>query len=104
MDKIKKLLSKLVTTLPKNRVLISVVIAYLIGVVILVITYYLVWLYLFYQDKTNLAELMTLITEVTGTQAIAFISFICGCFIDLNHNGVPDHLEVKQDVYSESSE
>lgn len=93
MKKIKELLSKALGVLPRHGVLLSVIVAYLVGVIVLVCTYFGVWVWSFMNDKAGLGELMVLITEVTGAQAIAFVSFIGGCFVDLNGNGIPDNLE-----------
>lgn len=93
MKKIKELLNKALVILPKHGVLLSVVVGYLVGVLVLVSTYFGVWVWSFINDKAGLGELMILITEVTSAQAIAFISFIGGCFVDLNGNGIPDNLE-----------
>lgn len=70
-----------------------VVIGYFVLVVILILTYYVAWLYLWQGGKASLPDLLAIIKEMVGPAMIAFVSFIGGCFVDLNNNGVPDQLE-----------
>ena len=61
-----------------------IVIGYFILVLLLVLTYYAAWLYLWQGGKAALPDLLAM---------IGFVTFIGGCFVDLNNNGVPDRLE-----------
>lgn len=70
-----------------------IVIGYFILVLLLVLTYYIAWLYLWQADKAALPDLLAIIKEMIGPAMIGFVTFIGGCFVDLNNNGVPDRLE-----------
>ena len=70
-----------------------VIASYFAVVLILIVTYYCAWVYLFLAGKSTLAELLAILQETIGPAMIAFITFIAGCFVDLNDNGIPDKLE-----------
>lgn len=70
-----------------------IVIGYFILVLLLVLTYYAAWLYLWQGGKAALPDLLAIIKEMIGPAMIGFVTFIGGCFVDLNNNGVPDRLE-----------
>ena len=74
-----------------------VVLFYFAIVLLLLITYYAAWLYLFLESKAALADLLAIIQETISATMIGFITFIAGCFVDLNKNGVPDNLEGKDE-------
>lgn len=44
-----------------------------------------------------MSDLLAIIREMIGTAMIGFITFIAGCFVDVNGNGIPDRFE-KQGV------
>lgn len=70
---------------------------YFILVVLLVLTYYGTWLWFLYTGKAELNDLLSIIQEMMGGAAVAFVSFIGGCFVDLNGNGVPDNFEKEKE-------
>ena len=70
-----------------------IVIGYFILVLLLVLTYYAAWLYLWQGGKAALPDLLAIIKEMIGPAMIGFVTFIGGCFVDLNNSGVPDRLE-----------
>ncbi len=70
-----------------------VVVIYFIVVLVLLLTYYAAWLYLFLEGKATLADLLAIIQETISTTMIGFITFIAGCFVDLNKNSIPDQFE-----------
>lgn len=74
-----------------------VVMIYFIIVLLLLITYYAAWLWLFCHNNAALPDLLAIIQETISTTMIGFITFIAGCFVDLNKNGVPDNLEKKEE-------
>ena len=74
-----------------------IVLIYFAVVLLLMITYYAAWLYLFLENKTALADLLAIIQETISATMIGFVTFIAGCFVDLNANGVPDNLEKKDE-------
>ena len=74
-----------------------VVIVYFIIVLLLLLTYYAAWLWLFWNNNATLPDLLAIIKETISTTMIGFITFIAGCFVDLNKNGVPDNLEKKDE-------
>lgn len=73
-----------------------IVIAYFFIVLLLLFTYYAAWVYLFMEDKTTLSDLLAIIQETISATMIGFITFIAGCFVDLNKNGVPDTFESEE--------
>ena len=102
LNKIKEALQKVFckckTSVAKtNKTIKWVVLAYLALVCLLLLTYYAAWAYLFFMGKATLPELMAIIQETIGTTMIAFVTFIAGCFVDLNNNGVPDKFEEEEE-------
>lgn len=77
-----------------------VIVGYFILVVMLVLTYYAAWLYLWQGGKATLPDLLAIIQEMIGTAMISFVSFIGGCFVDMNGNGIPDKFEDKKEGQS----
>lgn len=73
-----------------------IVIAYFFIVLLLLFTYYGAWVYLFLESKTTLADLLVIIRETISATMIGFITFIAGCFVDLNKNDIPDQFEEKK--------
>lgn len=94
----------LMTALAKGKATVAstekpikhVVIAYFALVVVLVFTYYAAWVYLFLEDKTTLSDLLAIIQETVGASMIGFVTFIAGCFVDLNKNNIPDQFEEQE--------
>ena len=74
-----------------------VVLIYFAIVLLLLITYYVAWLYLFLESKAALADLLAIIQETISATMIGFITFIAGCFVDLNNNQIPDQFEKKDE-------
>ena len=62
-----------------------VITGYFMLVVLLVLTYYAAWLYQSCNGQ--------IIKEMIGPAMIGFMTFIAGCFIDMNNNGIPDRFE-----------
>lgn len=97
-DKIKDYIPKLTKTIKKKLNGISqpikwVIISYFLLVCFLVLTYFGAWIHLFTIGKSSLADLLSLINAMIGTSMVAFITFIAGCFVDLNNDGIPDQFE-----------
>ncbi len=97
-DKIKDYIPKLTKTIKKKLNGISqpikwVIISYFLLVVVLVLTYFAAWMYLFTVSKSTLNDLLLLINAMIGTSMVAFITFIAGCFVDLDKDGIPDRFE-----------
>jgi hypothetical protein len=40
-----------------------------------------------------MSDLLAVIKEMIGPAMIGFMTFIAGCFIDMNNNGIPDNFE-----------
>lgn len=78
-----------------------VVIVYFIIVLLLLLTYYAAWLWLFWNNNATLPDLLAIIQETISTTMIGFITFIAGCFVDLNKNSIPDQFE-KEKVQNEA--
>lgn len=74
-----------------------VVFSYFAMVALLVLTYYGAWLWLWYIGKGALGDLLSIIKEMVGTSMVAFVTFIAGCMVDTNNNGVPDRFEKEED-------
>lgn len=97
-EKFKSVFTKTTKTIKKKLKGLSqpikvVTIGYFLIVVALVLSYYAAWLYLFIINKATLNDLMALINSMIGTSMIAFITFIAGCFVDIDGNGIPDQFE-----------
>lgn len=73
-----------------------VVFSYFAMVALLVLTYYGAWLWLWYIGKGALGDLLSIIKEMVGTSMVAFVTFIAGCMVDTNNNGVPDRFEKEE--------
>ena len=93
-EKVKALLPKVTARLNSMRTPIKwVICAYLGMVAILVATYYGAWLYLWHEGKVALGDLLSLIKEMVGTSMVAFVTFIAGCMVDTDKDGIPDQFE-----------
>lgn len=77
-----------------NKPIMRVLWFYLLFVVLLLFTWYGAWCYSF-QDtgEPNLEALSKFIVIVLG--ATGFFGFIMACFVDKNHNGIPDKFEAE---------
>ena len=95
MKAITELLQKAMNNLRSKRFdkpVMKVVIFYLLFVVLLLFTWYGAWMYAFYKTGTSdLEALSKFIVIVLG--ATGFFGFIMACFVDKNHNGIPDQFE-----------
>lgn len=74
-----------------------IVMGYLVTVFLFVVSYYGFWVYLAVTGKIQLPDLLAMVRELVGPAMVGFISFIAGCFVDLNGNGIPDHFEKEKD-------
>lgn len=54
-------------------------------------------MYLAVMGKIQLPDLLAMIRELVGPAMVGFVTFIAGCFVDLDGNGVPDHFEKEKD-------
>ncbi len=72
------------------------ILGYLAIVFIFVVSYYGFWFYLSITEKIQLPDLLAMIKELVGPAMVGFISFIAGCFVDLNGNGIPDTFEKEE--------
>lgn len=99
MDKVKSLISsarnKVASMSPK---IMAVVVGYFVAVVLLILTYYAAWMYMWlWLDKIVMSDLLALIREVTGPAMVAFVTFIATSLVDKDGDGIPDKFE-KEDV------
>ena len=67
--------------------------AYFMLVMVLVITYYGAWVYQCVKGIVIMNDLLAVIREMIGTAMNGFMTFIAGCFVDMNDNGIPDKFE-----------
>ena len=79
-----------------------VIFMYLGMVGLFVLTYYGAWLYLWHEGKVALGDLLSLIKEMVGTSMVAFVTFIAGCMVDSDHDGIPDRFD-KEDEKNEDN-
>lgn len=70
-----------------------VVFSYFGIVALLVITYYGAWLYEWKVGEVAFDDLLSLIKEMVGTGMLAFVTFVAGCMVDTDHDGIPDRFE-----------
>lgn len=88
---------KLKERIPKLRQPIKWVVFSYFGIVaLLVLTYYGAWLWQWYEGKVVMSDLLSLIREMVGTSMVAFVTFIAGCMVDSDHDGVPDKFEEEE--------
>lgn len=74
--------------------IMAVIVGYFIAVVLLILTYYAAWMYMWlWLDKIVMSDLLALIREITGPAMVAFVTFIATSLVDKNENGVPDPFE-----------
>lgn len=85
---------KIKEKIPKLRQPIKWVVFSYFGIVaLLVLTYYGAWLWQWYVGEVVMGDLLSLIREMVGTSMVAFVTFIAGCMVDTDHDGVPDQFE-----------
>lgn len=108
MSRIADLVKKLFGGLKKRKysnVTMRIVFFYLFFIVLLLFTWYGAWLYTFSKSgEANLSALSNFIVICAG--ATGFFGFIIECFVDKNHNGIPDKFEqnvVKKETSHESN-
>lgn len=78
-----------------DKMTMKVVIFYFAFIVILLLTWYTAWILMFAKSgNADLDALSKFIIICTG--ATGFFGFIIECFIDKNHNGIPDMYEKEQ--------
>ena len=101
LNKVKDLLSRL-TVMAKSRInrlrqpIKWVVLLYLGMVSLLVLTYYAAWLWMWKEGEVALSDLLSLIREMVGGGMIAFVTFIAGCMVDTDKDGIPDQFEKEE--------
>lgn len=83
--------------MPKLKQPIKWVVYLYFGIVaLLVLTYYGAWLYQMSEGEVALNDLLSLIREMVGTSMVAFVTFIAGCMIDTDRDGIPDQFEKEE--------
>lgn len=88
---------KIKEKIPKLRQPIKWVVFSYFGIVaLLVLTYFTAWLYQWYGGEVALGDLLSLIREMVGTSMIAFVTFIAGCMVDTDKDGIPDRFEEEE--------
>lgn len=80
-----------------KKPILSIVIGYLITVLVATLTFYVAWLLdylgIIHVNEQLLMILLQFIDRLVGPYMVAFVTFIAGCFVDLNGDGIPDRLE-----------
>lgn len=74
-----------------------IVFSYFGMVALLVATYYGVWLWEWKIGEVALGDLLSLIREMVGSGMVAFVTFIAGCMVDTDHDGIPDRFEREEE-------
>lgn len=108
MNRIADLIKNLLIRFKKNKynkMTMKIVFFYLFFIVLLLFTWYGAWLYTFSKSgDANLSALSNFIIICIG--ATGFFGFIIECFVDKNHNGIPDKFEqnlAKKEITHESN-
>lgn len=70
---------------------------YLVSVVLVIVTYYTVWVIMWLAGKENLPSLLALLKEMTGPAVVAFVGFIGSSFVDSDEDGIPDAFDKHDD-------
>ena len=70
-----------------------VVMLYAIIIALGIIVYLVSWIYLAYFGKIDLKSLLDFIHELVSSPFVLCITFIGGCLIDMNGNGVPNYIK-----------
>lgn len=102
LERLKTYIAK-ATTAMKSRIEVMkrpikwVVFSYFAMVALLVLTYYGAWVWLWHIGKGSLVDLLAIIKEMVGASMVAFVTFIAGCMVDTNGNGVPDRFENEEE-------
>lgn len=104
-EKIKNLIvsarNKVASMSPK---IMAVIVGYFIAVVLLILTYYAAWMYMWlWLDKIVMSDLLALIREVIGPAMVAFVTFIATSLVDKDGDGVPDKFEQEADENGSSN-
>ena len=87
-------IGKIKEKIPKMRQPIKWVVFSYFGIVaLLVLTYYSAWLWQWYEGEVVMSDLLSLIREMVGTSMVAFVTFIAGCMVDSDCDGIPDRFE-----------
>ena len=74
--------------------IMAVIVGYFIAVVLLVLTYYAAWMYMWlWLDKIIMSDPPALIHEITSPAMVAFVTFIATSLVDKDGDGVPDKFE-----------
>lgn len=105
LEKIKNLIigarNKVASMSPK---IMAVIVGYFIAVVLLVLTYYAAWMYMWlWLDKIVMSDLLALIREVIGPAMVAFVTFIATSLVDKNGDGIPDPFEKEAENNGDSN-
>lgn len=98
IEKLKRVLPKVTAKINGMRQPIKWVVYLYFGMVaVLVMTYYGTWLYQWQTGEAALGDLLSLIREMVGTSMVAFVTFIAGCMVDTDHDGIPDRFEEEEE-------
>lgn len=101
LSKIKTVIGQCVSMarskLMKKNPIKWLVLSYFGMVAMLVLTYYVAWLLLWDMGKVAMSDLLSLIKEMVGASMVAFITFVATCFVDKDHDDIPDYFEDKEE-------
>lgn len=103
METLKSLATKAANTIKGNlssmsKPITAVVVGYMILLIILILSYYLAWLYnIICKGQVVLNDMYILIHELSGASMIACVTFIGGCFVDIDNDGIPDTFQKRSD-------
>lgn len=80
-----------------NNLVTEIIVIYGLLVFLIAMTYYGVWIYMWWLGKENLTSLLSLLKELTGPTMIGFITFIALSFTDSDEDGIPDSIDKTDD-------
>ena len=95
VDKAKNYLVKLTTKAMNIKTPIKwLIFLYLIGVTFIIVAWFSCWIYSgFMEGKPDLRLLLQFIQTIIGPAMVGFVTFIAGCFVDIDNDGIPDKFE-----------
>ena len=95
LEKAREYLNKVMTTaITMKTPLLQLVGAYLLSVFCIMLIWTAAWLWqTIHTGVPNLDILLRFLDVLIGPAMIGFVTFIGGCLIDSNGNGIPDKLE-----------
>lgn len=95
LEKVKEYLNKIMSSaIAMKTPLLWLVGAYLLSVFFIMLIWIAAWVWqTIHTGMPNLDILLRFLDALIGPAMIGFVTFIGGCLVDVNNNGIPDRLE-----------